>query len=251
MVSLTVDGKKVKAEKRTPLIKIAEKMGIDIPTLCYHPALEPYGACRLCLVEIEKKGRKKLVTACNYPAEDGLIVNTRSGRVIKARKLIIELLLSRCSGVEELKKLAEEYGCETEKPRFGAGREDCILCGLCVRVCSEIVGRSAISFSKRGIEKEVAPPFQISSEACIGCGACAYVCPTGCIKIEDVEGFRNMEKWKARLPIAKCSRCGAPIAPQAQLDCIKEKLNLPEDIFTTCQKCKRMAYSKKIIALGR
>lgn len=248
MISLTIDGKRVKAENRTPLLKIAQEMDIEIPTLCYHPALEPYGACRVCTVEVERKGRRRLVTACNYPAEDGLVVHTRSERVVKARQLIIELLWSRCPSVKRIRELAEEYG--VKESRFGKGKEECILCGLCVRVCSEIIGRSAISFANRGIDREVSPPFQISSEVCIGCGACAYVCPTGAISIEDVEDFRNVERWKAHLPLTRCSICGAPIAPTPQLEYIREKLNLPEDIFNTCQKCKRTFYARKIAALG-
>ena len=248
MVSLTIDGNLVQAEERTPLIKIAERLGIRIPTLCYHPALEPYGACRLCTVEVVRKRRSKLVTACNYPAEEGIVVYTNSERVTKARKLIIELLLSRCSKAKIIQELAEEYG--VKKPRFGEGDEDCILCGLCVRVCSEIVGVNAISFTSRGIDREVSPPFHIASEECIGCGACAYLCPTDAIKLEDIGSTREIKRWVTSRPLQRCSICGNYFVPIAQVEYIKKRLTLPEEIFQSCPNCRRKAYAEQIAALG-
>jgi coenzyme F420-reducing hydrogenase beta subunit len=130
-------------------------------------------------VEItDKRGRKRIVTSCNYPVEEGLVVSTKSEKVLKTRKLLLELLLSRCPKVKKIQDLAKEHGVQT--PRFWVkdAEEDCVLCGLCTRVCDELVGVCAINFAKRGVEREVATPYHKLSDDCIGCGACAVVCPT-------------------------------------------------------------------------
>jgi coenzyme F420-reducing hydrogenase beta subunit/ferredoxin len=178
-VSLKIDGKEVKAAEGATILEVARKLGIEIPTLCYLSSLEPFGSCRVCSVEItDERGRKKLVTSCNYPVKDGLEVSTKSEKVLKTRKLLLELLLARCPKVKKMQDLAREYG--IERPRFWIedAEEDCILCGLCARVCQERVGVYAINFAKRGVEREVATPYHSFSNDCIGCGACALVCPT-------------------------------------------------------------------------
>ena len=162
------------------ILEAARLAGINIPTLCHHPSLEAYGSCRLCTVQIEKNGRKKFVTACNYPVEEGLVVNTRSQEVIEIRKMILELLLARCPREKRLLELAGEYG--IIKPRFALEDKNCILCGLCHRVCEELVGVSAINAQNRGVSRDVNTPYGQLSEECIGCGACALVCPTKSIQ---------------------------------------------------------------------
>jgi heterodisulfide reductase subunit A len=184
IVTLKIDGQEVKAERGTPIIKLAEKLGIRIPTLCHWNFLEPYGSCRVCSVEMRRGKRKRLVTACNYPAQQGEEIFTNTDWVIENRKLILELLLARCPEVPIIKCLAEEYG--VKETRFEKLYETCIGCGLCVRMCSEIVGANAIGWEGRGVNREICTPFKVDTKACIGCGACAYVCPTGHIRIEPV-----------------------------------------------------------------
>jgi coenzyme F420-reducing hydrogenase beta subunit len=183
-VTLKIDKLEVKAKEGTPILEVAKKLGIIIPTLCHHPALEPYGACRVCSVEItDNIGRKKIVTSCNYPVSEGLIVDTNSEKVFKTRQLLLELLLARCPNAKRIQDLAREYG--IQKPSFCVVdlEEDCILCGLCARVCEEKIGVSAINFANRGVEREVTAPYHTISDDCVGCGACAIVCPTDSKKV--------------------------------------------------------------------
>ena len=185
MISLTINDKKIEIEEGLTVLKAAEKVGIKIPTLCSHKALSPYGACRICLVEISKGGGSSEIQAsCTYPALEGLVVQTDSERVIKTRKIIIELLLARCPDSEEIKNLAKELG--VEKTRIKSKDKDCTLCGLCVRMCEERMGRAAISFSGRGPRREVTSPFGKPSEVCQACGACDFICPTGKIRLPEV-----------------------------------------------------------------
>jgi coenzyme F420-reducing hydrogenase beta subunit/ferredoxin len=158
------------------ILEAARLAGIHVPTLCHHPSLEAYGSCRLCTVQIIKNGRKKFVTACNYPVEEGLVVNTCTQEIADIRKMILELLIARCPQEKRLQEMAREY--RIFKPRFLPADKNCILCGLCHRVCEELVGVAAINAQNRGVSRDVDTPYGELSEDCIACGACALVCPT-------------------------------------------------------------------------
>jgi heterodisulfide reductase subunit A len=183
MVTFKINGQTVQGEEGQYILHVAEKYGIDIPTMCYHKALEPAGMCRLCTVALFDGRRTRFVTACNYPIWEGMEVTTDSEDVIQGRKLIVEMLLARCPDVPLLQKLAEEY--QIEATRFETGDDTCIMCGLCTRMC-EKMGNNAITLTGRGLDLRVDTPFNVQTEACIACGACASVCPTGHISLEKI-----------------------------------------------------------------
>lgn len=184
MITLTIDGREIGAEEGWTVLMAAQNVGIEIPTLCYHEALSSSGACRLCSVEVTtKRGRNRVVASCLYPVEEGLNVQTNSEKIRRLRRGLMELLVARCPNSQKIQDMARQMG--VREPRFRLEGEDCILCGLCVRVCQEISEAKAISAVNRGIKKEIAAPFYDLAESCIGCGGCAYVCPTGAIRIED------------------------------------------------------------------
>ncbi|RJQ65839.1 MAG: 4Fe-4S dicluster domain-containing protein [Desulfobacteraceae bacterium] len=183
MVSFKINGKDVQGETGEYLLQVAQRNGIAIPTLCHHKMLEPAGMCRLCLVELFDGRRTRLVTSCNYPVWEGMQIQTDTEALRHIRTLIVELLLSRCPHSPFVKELAQTYG--IAEPRFTAGDDDCILCGLCTRIC-ERIGKSAIGLSGRGIEIKVDTPYQMQAEDCITCGACVSICPTGHIKLADI-----------------------------------------------------------------
>ena len=239
LVTLTINGNKYTAEKGQYILQVARAHGIKIPSLCNLEAVEPYGACRLCIVEITRGTRKRIVTSCLFPVEEGLVVETDSPRVVGNRKMLLDLLLARCSENKVIKQLAAEYGIEKssfEKEYWT--KENCIVCGLCARVCEQVVGVSAISLVNRGITKGPASPYLESAKACIGCGSCFYACPTGAIKMEDKEGYRYIYNWRIKYKLQKCKVCGIEWAPEKQLEYIRKKWNLPKGFFDICPNCR-------------
>jgi bidirectional [NiFe] hydrogenase diaphorase subunit len=175
MVKFNLNGLDVEVEDRTTILEAARFFGFPVPTLCYNEALSPYGACRLCVVEIGEGPKAKLVSSCTYRVEEGLKVRTASERVIKARKMVIELLLASCPQSKIIQDLASAH--DVRQQRFKQEYEDCILCGLCVRMCEEQMMAKAIGFRERGERRSIGTPFDIKSEECRLCGACMYICP--------------------------------------------------------------------------
>lgn len=175
-ILLQIDGREVKASEGMTILQAAQSVGIPIPTLCHHEKLAPYGACRICTVEVASGGRIRLVAACVYPAEENMAVRTRSERVDKTRKVILEELLAHAPDSEPLRVLAQEYG--ADKNRFEKEPAFCILCGLCVRYCSEIKKENAVGFGDRGSKREIIFIPEVASRVCWSCKECFPLCPT-------------------------------------------------------------------------
>ncbi|MCZ7664915.1 MAG: 2Fe-2S iron-sulfur cluster-binding protein [Thermoleophilia bacterium] len=177
---LQIDGKQVEAQEGMTLLEAAQTAGIRIPTLCHHEKLEPYGGCRVCMVEIEKRGWSKLVAACVYPAESDLVVRTRSEKIDRIRKTIVELLLAHAPDSPELLALAREYG--ANKDRFEAQASFCVQCGLCVRYCAEIKKADAVGFLDRGTRREISFIPELAATVCWDCKECFSLCPTSALQ---------------------------------------------------------------------
>jgi len=187
MVLITIDSKQYEASPEDTVLDVCKKNNIFIPTLCDHPSIAPYSSCRLCIVEVTQKGKTTLTASCSVPVKEGMVVTTDTPRVSKGRKLLMELYLARCPTSELLKELAQKIGVQKTRFKTYSEPEDkCILCGLCVRVCDEVMGVKALGFANRGAKRSVTPPFDEHSPVCVTCGACAFVCPTQCIHLEDL-----------------------------------------------------------------
>lgn len=175
-ILLQIDGREVGAREGMTVLEAAAGAGISIPTLCHHEKLAPFGGCRLCVVEIEVRGQKRLMASCAYPVEKGLVVTTRSEKVDRIRKTVLELLLAHAPDSTRLQDYAREYG--ADRNRFEKDASFCIHCGLCVRYCSEIKKLNAVGFVDRGIRKEISFIPAIASRECNGCKECFPLCPT-------------------------------------------------------------------------
>jgi NADH dehydrogenase/NADH:ubiquinone oxidoreductase subunit G len=191
-VKVWINDEEVRAKEGMTVLEAAQTVGIEIPALCHHEKLAPYGACRLCVVELVNNCKSRLVTSCVYPVEEGLVVRTESEPVVKNRKMILELMWARSPGVEPLRKYGTKYGITGVQairefgvapggPKFDVEPSFCILCGLCVRYCAEVKNKHAIGFIGRGTEREVVFFPEVARQECPGCQECFKICPTGAL----------------------------------------------------------------------
>lgn len=211
MIELTIDGINIRVEEGTTVLEAAREVGIIIPTLCYHPGLSPFGACRICMVEVVKGSRSSLEESCTLPVETGQVILTGSEKVKKAQKLIIELLLASCPNSKTLQDMAANMG--VNKVRFKIKDRGCILCGLCVRFCAEQMRSGGIGFVGRGTSRRVGTAFEVKPAECRNCGGCEWICPVNersCMAGSLIDGLcggcQNFEPVETCLVCMQCSQ---------------------------------------------
>jgi NADH dehydrogenase/NADH:ubiquinone oxidoreductase subunit G len=258
-LAVTINGKKCRAEEGETILSVAIREKIEIPHLCYEASLDPYGACRLCMVEVVRKGRGEMITACTLRAAEGLEIVTDTPQIVKHRKILLELYLAEAPRSEVIKKMAARYG--VTKTRFFKRVDPadplgnrCVLCGLCVRACNEIMGAGAINFINRGPYTVVNTPYFEPSADCLGCGACVNVCPTAAIEMEDIGGERVMRSWSGTsVPLAECESCGKYYAPKALAESIIARLETPlrEETAKICPECRGKRIAREEILAKR
>lgn len=205
VVTFKMNRKTFKVEEGTTILEAAREAGVYIPTLCYHQALEPIGACRLCIVELTVGGRPRHVASCVTPAVEGSTVKTDTEAIRRIRRTILDLLISRCPEIAILRELAAPLG--LREPSYPIEAEDCFLCGICVRACREIVGAEAIGFAERGSESQVLSPFAKPSPRCISCGTCTTVCPARTFDLKKVDRVTTMHGEGRDVRVRRCVIC--------------------------------------------
>jgi bidirectional [NiFe] hydrogenase diaphorase subunit len=255
---VTIEEKKVTVPHEATILEAARKAHVWIPTLCHSPVVAALGTCRICMVEILGAGGKpgRLVTACNYPVRRDLTVSVSSERAARVRRGVMQLLLARAPDSRELQEMAARMGVAgTPYPKVTESQRNCILCGLCVSVCEEVIGASAIGFAGRGVDRAVAAPFRQPSETCIACGACAAVCPVGTIqvRIHMDSGEAEISPFKSRSRLLSCEECGERMVsvPVAQAMGDKVKMNWEEfrRLARLCPECRRK-HAVKALGFG-
>ena len=251
MPTVTVNGRKVTVADDAVILDAARAAGVHVPTLCQFDGLEPWGGCRLCVVDMWQQGWDadwfKMVTACNHPVKDGMKVFTDTERVNETRRVVLDLLLARCPETPLIQRLAREYGIEQTSYEPNPEPTDCILCGLCTRVCDHI-GVSAISSVNRGWGREIAPPFHEPPPDCIGCLACAEICPTDCIPFTD--GRRVRRIWDKDFEMLRDPVTGEAVITKAQAEHFAERSGVPRGYFERSDASKRREMAQTFAKLS-
>jgi NADH dehydrogenase/NADH:ubiquinone oxidoreductase subunit G len=255
---VTIENKQVTVQREATILEAALKAGVWIPTLCYHPTFSTPATCRICMVEIlgQEGAAGRLVTACNYPVRKDMTVSVSSERATRVRKGVMQLLLARSPDSVELRELARRMDVEASPyPKVTESQRNCILCGLCVAVCEEVIGASAIGFAGRGVERAVAAPFRQASETCIACGACAAICPVGTIqvRIHEDTGEAEISPFKSRSKLLICEDCGERMVSVPVAQAMSERVKIDWEEFRRlarlCPECRRKQ-AVKALGLG-
>jgi bidirectional [NiFe] hydrogenase diaphorase subunit len=245
MATLRVNGHRVTVDDDATILDAARAAGVEVPTLCQFDGLEPWGGCRLCVVDMSEAHWDddyfKVVTACNHPVRDGMTVVTDSERVVATRRVVLDLLLARCPETPLVQRLAREHGIEETSYTPNPEPTDCILCGLCTRVCDHI-GVSAISSVNRGWGREIAPPFNEPPPDCIGCLACAEICPTDCIPYETSNLRRTI--WGREFEMLRDPKTGEAVITKAQAEHFAARSGVPASYMETSDASKRKVMAR-------
>lgn len=255
---ITIDGVECSCEKGEYLYDIARRNGIFIPTLCRHDAFEDHRACcRICIVEVETRGRTKVVTSCVYPVEGPCEVRTHTPRILEERAVLYALLEHRApdaAAVLAEQRQAQGIAADGFERLVAVEGEKCILCGLCVQACDSL-GTGAISTVMRGTEKKVSTPYDAPSEFCVGCASCAAVCPTGAIACTQTATERTI--WNRTFELALCEECGRPMGTQAAVQYAAEHAggadthDAPHDAPRICDACRKKRLADEMMQTYR
>jgi len=246
-IEIRIDDKKARCAPEETILRVARRCGARIPTLCSHEALEPYGACRLCMVEVTVGGVTRLAAACTTTVREGMRVRTRTPRLRRLRQTLIGLLAARSPEAPVVRRLVRELG---TTPMPAAESPDlCINCGLCVRACRDIVGAAALCFAGKGRERRATVAFYRDSRECVGCGSCVFVCPTGAAVLHDEErggdAVRVMDTWQTRLAVRRCPDDGEPVAPERLREFAASRRPVVEGFLERCAACRKSGPATK------
>lgn len=231
LIKVNVNGTEVEVAYDTQLLKAIRLAGADVPTMCHNENIAPYGVCRLCSVEINEGRKTRMVPSCVFTVRKPMTVDTDSERVHQHRAMLLNLLLARCPDEPAVRKLAAQYGVAEPNERFVKGNEDCVLCGLCVQTCTNIVGVAALAFEGRGATRRVITPFDAENDVCIACGACAYICPTQCIDFSDETGKRYLRRWHREASLLICEKSGKYSVPDAFVKVFEKRMGIDPATF--------------------
>lgn len=234
MITVTIDGVECTCEKGEYIYDVAKRNGIRIPVLCRHDAFPDHRACcRVCIVEVEQRGRTKIVTACVYPIDGECEIRTNTERIREERSVLFALLEHRAPDADILGKMSRALDMSGFERLVTIDNEKCILCGLCVQACNSL-GTGAISTVQRGTDKKVDTPYDKPSEFCVGCLSCANVCPTGAIAYSQDATTRTI--WNREFTLLFCEQCGAVMGTP---ESVRHAIGSAEEMRTVCDACRK------------